>query len=432
MPTLTAISVEAAKPGPTRRELRDSVVPGLCLVIQPSGAKSWALRYWHQNKFFKLTLGPYPLIPLGESAEERAARIARDPSSEPPDARGLARAARLKLAQGINPAAERKEAKRLKVTGEGDANLVKTVWASYVENYLTGNPDVKESTAARYKGIFAKHVATKWDDRRIDDLKKRDVLDILDAAKKHGPAAANSVFTALSAFFNWTVERDVIGESPMKGMKKPFAEVESERALDDDEIKIFWRGCDQLGPVFGPMFQLLLLTGSRRDEVASMEWREVDLEKRLWTIPGERTKNGKEHRVYLSDAALAILKSMPRIDGSKFVFSTSGDAPSSGFSKAKARLDKLTSDLPEWRLHDLRRTVATGFARLGVDLVVGEKCLNHISGSLKGVAKIYNRHDYADEMKAAWIAWAGHVTRIVSGEEASNVIPMRAPELVPA
>jgi integrase len=166
---------------------------------------------------------------------------------------------------------------------------------------------------------------------------------------------------------------------------------------------------------FGPAVRLLILTGARREEVGAMRWGEVDLVAKTWTLPGERTKNGIEHVVPLSDPALSILGRVPRIgryDG--FVFTTTGKTAVSGWSKAKVTLD-AASGVPDWRLHDLRRTFATGLAGLGVSMPVVEKILNHVSGSFGGVAGVYQRHAFADEKRDALDKWAARVTAIAGG-----------------
>ena len=146
-----------------------------------------------------------------------------------------------------------------------------------------------------------------------------------------------------------------------------------------------------------------------------MQWSEIDIEKRLWALPAGRVKNNQLHQVPLSDAALDVLKGAPQIAGSPFVFTTNGTAPSSAYSKNKRRLDALLpSDLPAWRLHDLRRTVASGMARLNINLPVIEKVLNHSSGSFAGIVGVYQRHSFADEKRAALEAWGNFVTDLVS------------------
>jgi integrase len=167
----------------------------------------------------------------------------------------------------------------------------------------------------------------------------------------------------------------------------------------------FWKGCDAIGYPFGSVFKLLLVTGQRREEVAGMRWHELDLPGRVWNIPGARTKNSRPHIVHLSDLAMAIIQGLPRfkpVAGRDFVFSTKGDVSVSGFSYAQRRFPMPSAD---WTLHDLRRTLTTGMASLGVAPHICDRCLNHISGQITGVAAIYNRFAYLDERKAALEAW---------------------------
>jgi integrase len=179
---------------------------------------------------------------------------------------------------------------------------------------------------------------------------------------------------------------------------------------------MLWTACVQLGQPFGPLFLLLLLTGQRRDEVASMNWSEVNIEEKVWVIPKVRTKNGREHIVPLSQPAIKILGELPII-GTKhgYVFTTNGTRPVSGFSKAKKSVDVLLGASNEypirpWRLHDLRRTAASGMARAGHAIHVIEAVLNHRSGTISGVAAVYNRHHYLEEKRSALQDWATMVS----------------------
>jgi integrase len=422
MSALTVESVKAMKPGAARREIPDAVVPGLYLVIQPSGLKSWALRYRIAGKSHKLTLGGFPQITLAEKDDDKKARLARDPKSSAPDARGLARSALAALAAGKNPAVQKKIA-----ASGGNGGLVSAVWEEFKERHIDKN--MKSSSAERFKRMFENHILPEWKDRRFDEIVKRDVLNVIDDAAKRGPHAANSAVTVLSIFFNWALGRDMIVISPMLGVKKPTAESSRERTLADKEIKSIWDGCAKLNPVFSALVKLLLLTGARRNEVADMTWVELDIANRLWTIPASRTKNDVEHRVYLSDAALAEIKKLPHVKDAKFVLTTDNRSAVSGFSKAKTLLDKSISGVAAWRLHDLRRTCATGMARLGIALPTIEKALNHSSGSFAGIVGTYQRHTFAEETKFAFIAWGDHVARVASGA-AANVVPFRQPEEV--
>jgi integrase len=227
------------------------------------------------------------------------------------------------------------------------------------------------------------------------------------------------------------VQRDLIEKSPVVGIKAPTDEKSRDRILNDEELGLAWKAADKLGWPFGPFVHLLILTGQRRDEVAGMRWSELDMATATWTIPRERAKNDKAHVVPLSPEAVALIKGLPRMkDGeadSPFVFTTTGDSPISGFSKAKAKLDRAIAKLlkgeneeanesekdapsiPDWRLHDLRRTMTSGMARLGAPLEVVEKLLNHISGTFSGIVDVYQKHEYAKEKREAAEAWGKHV-----------------------
>jgi integrase len=229
--------------------------------------------------------------------------------------------------------------------------------------------------------------------------------------------------------FNWAVSKDLIGANPCDGVRPPTKERARDRVLDNGEIKVFWAACDELGWPYGPLCKLLLLTAQRRDEVGGMEWAEIDLERRLWSLPREKAKNDQGHTVHLSTQAVEILAALPHTGG--LVFSTNGRTPVSGFSRAKERLDALMAKpakhaIAPWIIHDLRRTSTTGMAGLKFPPHVVDRILNHTSGAIRGVARVYNRFDYLDERKAAHEAWGACVQEIVSGVEApSNVVSLR-------
>ena len=197
--------------------------------------------------------------------------------------------------------------------------------------------------------------------------------------------------------------------------------------------KALWQVCDELAYPFGPLIQLLLLTSQRKREVGEVPWHELDLDKRVWSLPSHRAKNGHAHDIHLSDLAIEIIERLPRLaqpgDGG-FVFSFDGQRPVAATSYHKPlidrRLQQILGPVEAWTIHDLRRTVATGMAELGVAPHVLDRVQNHVNGTIKGVARIYNRHQYSVERKAALDAWGHHLTALVYPERArANVIEMR-------
>jgi integrase len=195
-----------------------------------------------------------------------------------------------------------------------------------------------------------------------------------------------------------------------------------DRILTDQELRAVWQAAGQMG-VYGALVRLLALTGQRRGEIAGLTWSEIDLGKRLISLPRDRVKNDRPHEVPLSPQAATLIEALPRFS-ERYVFSL-GSVPIGGFGKYKAKLDKLCG-VENFTLHDLRRTCASGMARLGVGLPVIEKVLNHVIGSFAGVVGIYQRHDFAGEKRKALELWGAHVAAVVSDKPAkAKVVKLR-------
>jgi integrase len=382
--TLTARTVETIKPGTERREIADRRMPGLYLVLQPSGAKSWAVRYRHHGTPRKFTIGRYPVFDLAK-ARDAAGRALRT------------------VAEGRDPGRER----------AARPDTVDAIAKLFLERHC--NRSNRPRTARETRRLLDLHVLPRWRGRLVRDITRRDVLDLLDRVVDSGkPIAANRVLSAVRKLFNWADARDIIVASPCAGVKPPTAERSRDRVLTDPELRNVWQAADRIGGPFGSLVKLLILTGQRRDEVAGMKWSEIDLKGRLWTLAAERVKNNKPHTVPLSEPAIATLTALPRI-GDRFVLTSNGEAPASGYSKGKRRLDALLPpDMPPWRLHDIRRGTTSGLARLGISLPVIEKVLNHASGSFAGIVAVYQKHSFADEKRHALDAWGAFVTDLVS------------------
>jgi integrase len=239
---------------------------------------------------------------------------------------------------------------------------------------------------------------------------------------------ANRTLAYLRKMLSWAVERGIITASPAAGVGAPGGEETRDRVLAPGELAAVWRACDALGWPFGPLVQLLVVTAQRRDEVAHMAWPDLDLERKLWTLPRELTKSDRVHEVPLSDLAIETIEALPRI-GTGLVFPAHrarSTNPVSGFSKAKARLDAELARagvgaLKPWRLHDLRRTAASEMARLGHPPHVVAAVLNHAPAATHGITAIYVRHRYGDEKRQALAAWARELERIVGRGEAKVV-----------
>jgi integrase len=251
-------------------------------------------------------------------------------------------------------------------------------------------------------------------------------------AAERGPIAANRARTTLSGLFTWAMKEGLVDANPVIGTNRQADEQARDRVLADAELVAIWTACRD--DDYGRIIRLLLLTGQRRDEVGAMEKSEVDLGARKWSIPSARTKNGRGHEVPLPDLAIGILKAAIEREGRehrKLIFGDADQSSFSGWSAAKVALDQRIEEMSgkrptPWRLHDLRRTLATRMADLGVLPHVIEAVLNHVSGHKAGVAGVYNRALYAAEKRQALDLWAAHIEALLAGRRASNVIAMKA------
>jgi integrase len=246
-----------------------------------------------------------------------------------------------------------------------------------------------------------------------------------DPIEARAPAMANCVFAVIRQFSGWCLERGILETTPCAGIRAPAADRARDRVLRDDEIKALWQATETITWVFRDPVRLLLLTGARLNEVTCLTWNELDLDAKSWCLPKERSKNKQAHVVPLSTLALDILTAIPRIQSPRnFIFTLNGERPVRSYSDAKRKLDAAMSDSAPWVIHDLRRTCASGMARLGIAPHVVEACLNHKSGTIRGVAAVYNKYSYDAEKRIAMQAWSRHVAAIVSGNAAGNVIEL--------
>ncbi len=275
----------------------------------------------------------------------------------------------------------------------------------------------------------------KWLDAPARSLTHADAVSVLDGVKSgSGLIAANRQRAEARSCWGWALKRGTLTTNPWQATPRPARENQRERVLSDAELRELWAASGALGEPWAAILRLLILTGQRLGEVAGMAWSEIDLTAGLWTLPANRTKNGRSHTVPLSAPALDILRQVKRWRGAELVFAGPRGTAPSGFGKVKLRLDAAMGDaaraaereMHPWTIHDIRRTVATGLQRLGVRLEVTEAVLNHVSGSRSGIVGVYQRHGWDREKTEALSGWAGHVLACVEAPiiEGGSVAPL--------
>ena len=437
--TMTAAAVKNYRPGEERREIPDGGCPGLYLVIQAGGHRSWAMRFRRPNgKPAKLTLGPVDL-----SGKEAESEPVLDSPLTLAAARRLAAEVLRRRAMGRDVVSDY-DASRRRQKSEHEIRAKSTFAAAardFIEQYASKKTRRWRETA-RLLGVaypltggeptpIKAGLCQRWNDKPIAEIDGHDIHSLIDETRRSGApglerrsdgpteARARVMLSCLSKMFGWLVQHRRVSQNPCKDVHRPEASRPRDRVLTDAEIVKFWRATDAQRRELSALLKLLLLTGCRLNEVAGMTRAELSDDGATWNIPGARTKNKRPHVVPLAPLARKMVGS-----GSEgLVFTTTGRSPVSGWSKIKRRLDEAMK-IPPWRLHDLRRTAATGMAEIGIAPHIVEAALNHVSGAKAGVAGTYNRAAYADEKRAALERWALHVQGLVS-ERPANVVKMR-------
>lgn len=384
---LSDLAIRKIRSDPKRRtEIWDTRLPGFGVRVFPSGVKSFVLVYRHLGRTRRMTLGRYPVTGL---AEARAKAL---------DA--------LKLIDvGTDPQADAETA------GHPERYTFEQAVRSFVKLHCERHN--RPVTARDTERILNNQFVSRWAKRDIREITKTDILKVLDDTVEAGhPSAANHALSAIRKFFNWCVERGMLASSPCFGVKKPAPNNERDRVLDIGEMAAVWNGADLVGYPFGPIVKLLMLTAQRRNEVSCIQRSQLDLKAKTWTLPAELTKNGRQHVLPLAPQTVTLLRALPHFT-SDYVFPARGENPAfAHFSRGKVKLDALAG-VKNWTLHDLRRSVATHLAKLGVAPHVIERILNHVSGTFGGVAGVYNRFQYLDEMRRALAMWEAHLAKAI-------------------
>jgi integrase len=389
--TLTATAVERIRtPAIGQIDHFDQGYPGLALRVSYGGSKSWVYFYRLFGKQKRMTLGRWPSMSL--SAAREAWRDARNT-----------------IDKGESPQHQRP------VTANS--------FAAVADEWLKRDQAHNRSCSAT-KRLIERCAKPVWEGRQISTIGRRDINDLIDTVADRGAIVmARRLHAHLHRLFRWAVGRGILETNPMAHLPKPGSEVSRDRVLTDAELAEVFKNATKLRPPFGAIFQLLALTGARRSEITGLRWSEIKDDTII--LGRNRTKSGEVHSIPLSPQALDIIKQLSRIGPSDFVFTLNGRNPVTDLAASKERLDGLIN-IPAWHTHDLRRTVATGLQRLGINLQVIEAVLGHVGGSRSGIVGVYQRHSFAAEKRTALEAWAREVERIVDGKPA-KVLPLRRP-----
>jgi integrase len=382
----------------------DSEMPGFGLRVQ-NGRLTWVFQYQVHGRQHRIKLGDATMSADAARSEAIQARSKVDLSRRSGSPHPILEHKR------IADEMARAEAKR-----PGDAPF-----GSRIEEYLAARSSngngLREASLIETRRYLTQHFKALHN-IPLAQIRRLDVANVLSEIKS--PAVHNRARSTLSTFYAWAIGRGWCDVNPVVGTNKAEGESERQRVLTDAEISAVWLAADKANG-YGKILQLLLLTGCRRDEIGGLRWSEIDLNARTITIPGARTKNGEQHVIPLSDTAASILAGIAKRDGYEHVFGRTLSAGFSGWSSAKAEFD-ATVKLPDWVVHDLRRTVRTGIDKLGILPHICEAVLNHLSAKL---IRTYNRNQYESEKRAALNQWATHLKTIVAQATGANVTALK-------
>ncbi|MGD1885453.1 MAG: tyrosine-type recombinase/integrase [Paracoccaceae bacterium] len=392
-------SLVKKKPEGGRLEHSDTKRPGLRFRVSSTGRATWLFEKRVKNgPKRRHTLGTWPAVGLSE-ARAKALELEAEAS------------------KGIDRVAIAEASKKAEEDAAASLVTVRKTIATYDEFHLRNLRRGKERRRQLEQALDA-HLS-----KSITELSRKDMQAAIDAKASEGRIVfANRIKSALSAFSKWAWQRGYTDRDEGASLVKAGSEKARERTPSIGEVREIYQATYELGPLWGPMFRLLVLTGQRRGEILGLKWSQVDLDKATITKPGSETKNGKPHVTHLSQAALDELSALDR--SGDLVFTTTGTTPVSGVTKAKRRLDKLLGDdFEHWRIHDLRTGLASALAESGVSEGVVDRVLNHsATGSApSAVARVYNQAEMLPQRAAALDRWA----EMVTGESARVVTMSR-------
>ncbi len=420
--------------------LWDNSLKGFGLKVTPAGKKVYLFQYRVKGKIapVRVTLGEHggfdtngdPMTPdrARRSAQVLSGQVAagKDPVSDE----------RAKKSADDQAKVER-DAEAQRLLDLNSRLLVGTLADRFLAEYVA----VKKPRSYRfYEPLFRLHIKPAIGDIPMPELTGNHIDELIARIPAEQAVNRRNVFMAAARLWNWTAKRkrgSLPAASPFATFDRPEPAKSRERVLNDDELVAIWNAAGAMPYPFAFFFRLLAVTGQRRDEVAGMGWNELNRKLGIWELDGGRVKNAKDHTVALAPLAVQLLDELaggPDWPKSGLVLTTTGRTAISGFSGAKKRLDLLVDaihpEMPDWRVHDLRRTMATGYQKLDVRFEVTEAALNHVSGSRAGVAGIYGRHKWQPGKISAARLWAAHVQAILAGYREGQ-LSIQDPKSVP-
>lgn len=396
---LTDLQIRKMVPSNKRYEILDQ--NGLYLRIAPSGRKTWIFRYMFDGTPRRMQFGVYPSLSLAEAREKHGAAM-------------------VEINLGVDPGAAVQAAKAKHKAAPTFGDLLEELWDRELQ---------KKKSGLQTKKLLEKDCIPAWGNRRIAEIKRRDIVLLLDKIRDRAPITGNRVHGALSRLFNFAAERGVIEDSPCTRIRK-LPERGRSRVLSNDEIKALWDALDlenmkiDIYRLSKLAIKMILLTGARPGEVSGMSWAEIS-DDNFWNIPAERMKNGEANRVPLCRMALETIEEA-RVYSceSAYVFRSShkDNEPVTrhALTKAVNRHWREMGIQEAFTPHDLRRTLRTRLAELGVSDIVAERVLGH---RLQGIMAVYNQHSYDVEKRQALTLWETRLKEIIGQAEAlDNVI----------
>jgi integrase len=409
---LTQTTVEAAVCSKGKKDvlLFDSVTRGFGLRVSKGGVKTFLAQFRTATGVRRVVIGTFGVLAVEEA--RRKAKVILGAAAD-----------------GRDIAAERKAAEAAAVE-EAKANAF--TFEAMIEQWAVAR---KADNRASYLAEAVKCCTRNlpgWQKRPARSITAAEATTELHAIKAaKGTTTANRTLSYARAAYSWACDNHKVKVNPLKGIKRPGKEITRERALSKAELRAVWQGAGALSAVSGGYIRVLMLSLQRREEVGSMQWVELADDLSVWTLPGARAKNGRTTIVHLSEPVRTIIQGLPRIEGNPYVFAgRKAGQPIRGFNSAKANLDKVMASagatIPAWSFHDFRRSGVTTLAKAGFAPHVLDRILNHITGSIQGVAAVYQRHEFLEERQAALDAWAaavvGQPNATIPQEEPAQIV----------